>query len=134
MTERESRPAGNQAAKFSAENDTDSNPLRAYNTGSAPGSTVCWVDRRSQLKRRQSAAHRLPPLDCGCPDPWPCTCTQPPLSEQMIDAGRDTALHFLRLDQVPILGIEVLQALYRRGGLDRELAEHLHAATGGALA
>jgi hypothetical protein len=56
------------------------------------------------------------------------------LSGKMIDAGRDAALHFLADGYVPLLEFEVLQALWRRGGEDRELAELLHALTGGALA
>lgn len=87
-------------------------------------------------KRRKAAARRMPAysLDCGCPDPWPCRCSMPPLSDKLVDAGRDAALHVLANDQVPLLGVEVLQALWRRGGEDRELAEHLHTLTGGALA
>lgn len=85
-------------------------------------------------KRRRRAVRRLVPLNCGCPDPWPCRCTDPPLSDKMIDAGRDAALHFLAAGRVPLLKIEVLQGLYRRGGEDRELAELLHTLTDGALA
>lgn len=85
-------------------------------------------------KRRHAAARRVVSLDCGCRDPWPCRCTQPPLSEQRIDAGRDSAIRLLALGYVPILEIEVLQALWRRGGVERELAESLFDATGGAIA
>lgn len=85
-------------------------------------------------KRRQHAARRFSPLDCGCPDPWPCRCSLPPLSDKMIDAGRDAALHVLALGQVPLLEVEVLQALWRRGGEDRELAELLYTLTDGAIA
>jgi hypothetical protein len=28
----------------------------------------------AQLRRRREASYRLPPLDCGCRDPWPCRC------------------------------------------------------------
>jgi len=35
---------------------------------------------------------------------------------------------------IPLLPIEVLRALYRRGGDDRALAIELHAATGGEAA
>ena len=35
--------------------------------------------------------------------------------------------------QIPLLELEVLRALRRRGGLDRALAEMLHAATGGEI-
>lgn len=86
------------------------------------------------MKRRRAAARRLMPLDCGCPDPWPCRCSLPPLSDKMIDAGRDAALHILESGRVPLLAIEVLQALWRRGGPDRVLAEQLHAACDGEVA
>ncbi|WP_225346210.1 hypothetical protein [Mycobacterium intracellulare] len=56
------------------------------------------------------------------------------MSDKMIDAGRDAALHVLAGDHVPILEFEVLQALWRRGGDDRELAELLYSLTGGTLA
>lgn len=78
----------------------------------------------------------MPPysLQCPCPDGWTCRCTVPPLSEKMIDAGRDAALHVLESSQVPLLKCELLQALWRRGGEDRELAELLYALTDGAIA
>ncbi|WP_225594257.1 hypothetical protein [Mycolicibacterium fortuitum] len=85
-------------------------------------------------RRRFAAACRIEPLDCGCgPDPWLCRCTEPPLSDRMIDAGRDAALHLLECGRVPLLEIEVLQALWRRGGADRELAELLQKLTGGQV-
>ncbi|WP_231995835.1 hypothetical protein [Mycobacterium sp. 852002-51163_SCH5372311] len=53
----------------------------------------------------------------------------------MIDGGRDAALHILdTTGRIPLLETEVLQALWRRGGTDRELAELLHALTLGELA
>lgn len=85
-------------------------------------------------KRRHAAACRVIPLDCGCPDPWPCRCSEPPLSDARIDAGRDAAIHLLNCGYVPIVEIEVLQALWRRGGVERELAEALFAATNGQIA
>src|SRR4051812_46359880 len=85
-------------------------------------------------KRRQHAARRVAPLDCGCTDPWPCRCSEPPLSDRMIDGGRDAALHFLESGRIPLLKIEVLQALWRRGGHDRELAGLLHKLTDGQVA
>ena len=74
------------------------------------------------------------PLHCGCRDPWPCRCTEPPLSDRMIDAGREAALHILDTGKVPLLELEVLRALWRRGGDDRRLAEELHEMTGGQVA
>jgi DNA-binding MarR family transcriptional regulator len=52
----------------------------------------------------------------------------------MIDAGRDAALHILERGRIPLLEIEVLRALWRRGGGDRELAEKLHVLTGRVVA
>ena len=93
----------------------------------------CAFDTVAGLRRRRAASQRVPPLDCGCPDPWPCRCSRPPLSERMIDAGRDAALHILDAGKVPLLEIEVLQALWRRGGADRVLAELLNEASGGEI-
>lgn len=85
-------------------------------------------------KRRQEAARRVAPLDCGCRDGWTCGCSEPPLSDRTVDGGRDAALHVLSLGQVPLLEFEVLQALWRRGGDDRELAELLHRLSDGQIA
>ena len=103
----------------------------------APKSTATDSDQHSGVaawKRRHAAARRVPPLYCGCPDPWPCRCSDPPLSDKMIDAGREAALHVLEIGQVPLLEIEVLQALWRRGGDDRQLAEQLHQLSGRTMA
>jgi hypothetical protein len=94
---------------------------------------LCGADTVTQLRRRRHASWRLPSLDCGCPDRWPCRCSEPPLSEKMIDAGRDAALHLLKCNTVPLLNFEVLQALWRRGGADRVLGELLHEACGGEI-
>ncbi|TDO16929.1 hypothetical protein EV580_0093 [Mycobacterium sp. BK086] len=81
-------------------------------------------------RRRRDAEYRSVPLDCGCRDPWPCRCNEPQLSERWVDAGRDAALHILAAGEIPRLELEVLRALYRRGGADRALAEMLHEASG----
>ncbi|AFC44587.1 hypothetical protein OCU_33680 [Mycobacterium intracellulare ATCC 13950] len=74
------------------------------------------------------------PLDCGCRDPWPCRCTEPPLSDKAIDGWRDAAEHVLATGQIPLTPLDVRRALWRRGGRDRELAEFLHHACGEVLA
>lgn len=83
------------------------------------------------LRRRRDAAHRSEELDCGCRDPWPCRCTDPPLSENALDGYRAAALHILNGGATPLLPIEVRRALWRRGSDDRKLAELLHKACGG---
>ena len=102
-------------------------------TDHKPQSRWCDGDTIAGLHRRRSTSRRVVPLDCECPDPWPCRCTQPPLSERMIDAGRAAALHILDVGEVPLLEFETLRALYRRGGDDRALAEKLHQLTGAVL-
>lgn len=87
-----------------------------------------------QWYRRREAAWRLVPLDCGCRDPWVCRCTEPPPSDRQLDAWRDAALYVLRGHQIPVLPLEALRGLYRRGGPDRVLAEQLHTANGGQVA
>ena len=90
-------------------------------------------DSVRQLRRRRSASQRMVPLQCGCPDPWPCRCTDPPLTERALDAWRDAAWHILKTGQMPLVPIEVRRALWRRPA-DRELAELLHQGCGGAAA
>jgi hypothetical protein len=93
-----------------------------------PHRLACW-------RRRHDAAVRLVPLDCGCPDPWACRCTEPPLTERAVDGYRDAAEHILSTTgKTPVVPVEVLRALHRRGGDDRALAALLHAAAGGAVA
>ena len=85
-------------------------------------------------RRRRQAAQRLTPLDCGCRDPLlACRCEPPPepLSERMVDAGADAARHILEIGCVPLLQLEVLRALYRRGGDDRQFAQELYTLAGG---
>jgi hypothetical protein len=88
----------------------------------------------AQWFRRRRAAERLVPLDCGCRDPWPCRCSRPPVSEKTIDAGAQAARHLLDCGQVPLLEIDVLRALWRRGGTDRQLAQELYDLAGGVVA
>ncbi|KUH90765.1 hypothetical protein AU187_24500 [Mycobacterium sp. IS-1556] len=85
-------------------------------------------------KRRHEAARRVEPLDCGCKDSWTCRCTEPPLSDHALDGWRDAALRLLFCGELPLLPIEVLRALWQRGGPDRVLAEQLHAACDGEVA
>ena len=101
---------------------------------SAESDSTCFADILSQLRRRRRAAERLALLDCGCSDPWPCRCTEPPLTDRALDGWRDAAGHLIESGKTPLLPLEVLKALYRRGGTDRALAEELHAASGGAIA
>ena len=107
---------------------------RRLGEATAPSeSTAADTEQHSGVaawQRRHAAKRRLLQLDCGCRDPWPCRCSEPPLSENAIDAGRDAALHLIAAGKTPLLEFEVLRALYRRGGRDRQLAEQLYAATG----
>jgi hypothetical protein len=49
----------------------------------------------------------------------------------MIDGGRAAALHLLEVGYTPILRLDTLTALYKRGGRDRELARQLYELVGG---
>lgn len=82
-------------------------------------------------RRRRAASRRLEPLHCGCADPWPCRCSQPPPSRQWIDGYRDAALHLRRLGLLPAPLIPEMQVLWRRGGADRRLAQELYGLVGG---
>lgn len=147
--ERESRLAGDQTAPSeSTAADTEQSSRRS------PAAAICQsvlsasrdrarralAIRRTpepvaeQLSRRRAASQRLVSLDCGCKDSWTCRCTEPPLSEHAVDGWRDAAQHLLDRGETPVLPIEVLRSLYRRGGSDRVLAEHLHQLSDGRVA
>lgn len=84
--------------------------------------------------RRRDAALRMVSLDCGCgPDPWLCRCTEPPLTDVALAGWRDAAQHLLASGRTPLVPLEVLRELHRRGGDDRSLAETLHAGCGGVI-
>jgi hypothetical protein len=60
----------------------------------------------------------------------PCCAPQPP-SDRWVDAGAAAAEHLLDHGCTPILGDDVLCALWCRGGGDRALAEDLYALAAG---
>jgi hypothetical protein len=49
----------------------------------------------------------------------------------MVDAGAAAAQHVLEYGHTPILKADVLRGLWRRGGDDRQLAQHLYQLAGG---
>jgi hypothetical protein len=84
-------------------------------------------------RRWRRAVQRALPLDCGCR--IACHCTFPPLTDNQIDGYADAARYILDTTGcTPMLPLEVLRGLYRRGGEDRALAEKLHAANAGSPA
>lgn len=116
---RRSRLAGNEAASIES------------SMGSGHDHSMRGI---AAWRRRHDAARRLLSLDCGCLDPWPCRCTEPPLSPATVDGWRKAALHLLEAGLVPPVPVEVLQKLWRTGGSDRELAELVHKLNGGEIA
>lgn len=76
----------------------------------------------------------MPPLaPCGCirdPDHDQHRC-RGPISERMVDAGAQAAHHILSHGCTPLLELETLRALWRRGGDDRKLAQELYDLAGG---
>ena len=59
-----------------------------------------------------------------------CGCTAPPLTNNQLDGWADCARYILATTGCsPMLPLEVLRALWKRGGEDRALAEKLHRVT-----
>jgi hypothetical protein len=118
--------------------ETGPNQKSVDTTTNQPNLTVqprqCGFDTVAGLHRRRYASQRSIPLACGCPDPWTCRCTDPPLSDYAVDGWRNAVEHVLATGQTPILPIEVLQRLWRNGGADRELAARVWEQTGGLVA
>jgi hypothetical protein len=53
------------------------------------------------------------------------------MSEKFIDAGAQAARHLLEIGLTPLLEVDVLHALHKRGGHDRQLARELYELVGG---
>lgn len=108
------------------------------------GKQLVWVpctwahpqDISSQLRRRRKASQRLVRLAdcCGASDPLSCRChkPEPPLTERAMEAWKDAIERTLPIGP-PLVPLEVLQRLWRKGGPDRALAERVWAETGGAV-
>jgi hypothetical protein len=76
---------------------------------------------------RHAAATRLRPLACGCVDPWLHRCRDATaLTEGSLDGWADALGTLTGLDFTPLAPVEVLRALWRRGGSDRRLAQAVH--------
>ena len=72
---------------------------------------------------RHAAAHRLPPLHCGCRDTWTCRCgDNPEPTSRQVDAYRDAATLLLSRGLQPAPDLPCLRALWRRGGPEQRLA------------
>ena len=85
------------------------------------------ADRVEALQRLRRNHSRTVPLECGCK--WHCWCTFPPLTDHQLDGWAAAARHIIATTgQTPILPVEVLRAVWRRRGADRDLAEKLHSA------
>ena len=79
--------------------------------------------------RRREAALRLPPIGpCGCirdPDLDKHRCGVRSLTEHQLDGWRSAAIGIIEGGNAPIVPIEVVRRLWRRGGCDRQLAQQL---------
>lgn len=125
MNEKEDGPGNAEATIRTCETTTTSHHHEAEgrfnHTALAPHRR--WAD----------AVRRMPLLACGCRAQ--CHCTMPPLSDHQLDGWADCARYVMDTSGcIPLLPVEVLRALWRRGGEDRALAEKIQAATNGAVA
>ena len=76
---------------------------------------------------RRQAAQRVPILPCGRhADPWPCRCTDDPLTEKHLDAWASTIAHLAALDCPAVVPVEALDGLRRRGGAGAQAAALAH--------
>jgi hypothetical protein len=72
------------------------------------------TDYLAGLRRRREASYRLPPLDCGCRDPWPCRCYEPPPSDHQLDGWVATIVHLADHGLQGIVPVSVRRALKER--------------------
>ena len=73
----------------------------------------------AQLRRRREASYRLPPLACGCRDPWPCRChercpccgQEPPPSDHALEGWVSAIVHLDGHGLTAIVPVAVWRAL-----------------------
>jgi hypothetical protein len=107
-----------------------------YSRKPNPPRRQCGPDL-SALRRRHAAALRLPPLA-------PCGCIRDPghdrhrcgdeITTSMVDGYRAAVLHLRAHGLLAAPDIAAMQALWRRGGDDRQLAQELYELAGGVVA
>jgi len=115
------RPSGYQAAR--------PNQKSADATTDNPKPTTQPRHFHAGGLRRREAALRLPPIGrCGCvrdPDLDKHRCGARPLSDHQVDGWRAAAIGIIEDGYVPIVPVEVVRRLWKRGGRDRQLAQQL---------
>jgi hypothetical protein len=115
MIERESRPAGNEAASRTAADDH--HPTNVAR----------------QLRRRRAASYRCTPLDCGHRDPWPCKHYRDPyVSDKQAEAAVAAIEHLDLVGTPGLLDVNTCRAMWRVGF--RDLAVAVDARTRGLVA
>lgn len=101
MPENENRPAGN---------------------GAISTTTRCVPQYSHQLRQRRSASYRLPALNCGCRDPWPCRHPDDQVTDREVNGYRDAAQHLLAHGLTPVPNLPAMRAMWKRGGDQQRLA------------
>jgi hypothetical protein len=99
-------------------------------TESGATTTTTTVDALNYIngcRRRRAATYRVPPIDCGCADPWTCRCYDAPEpSERNADGYHAAALHLLAAGLLPAPNLGAMRTLWRRRDSEqRELARHI---------
>jgi hypothetical protein len=86
-----------------------------------------------QLRRRRVASWRLPPLDCGCRDPWTCKHYRDAyISDKQADAAVAAIEHLDLVGTPGLLDVDTCRAMWRIGF--RDLAVEVDARTRGSAA
>jgi hypothetical protein len=111
----------------------DTGPIQQSADTTTDNTMICPAGA-AEWFRRHRAGERLTRLDCGCRDPWPCKCSRAPLSQRTVDGGRAAALHLRDRGLPPLVELDVVRGLWRRGGDDRQLARELYQLIGGDAA
>lgn len=95
----------------------------------APQPRVSDCSAPVRMRRRAEAAHRL---EGG--DPWPREHDALELSADAVSAWAYAANHLLADGLTPIVPVEVLRELHRRGGQDRAVAVEVYESGGTSAA
>jgi hypothetical protein len=77
------------------------------------------------IQARRESARRLPPMECGCSDPWPCRCASAEPSDKGVEGYLEAVAHLSSLGLLGAPFLPELRALWRRGDAERRIVRDI---------
>jgi hypothetical protein len=77
------------------------------------------------IQARRESARRLPPMECGCSDPWPRRCARPEPSDKGVEGYAEALAYLASHGLLGAPFLPELRALWRRGDAERRTVREI---------